>query len=115
MNIVEEVCVDILVARVERQTESTHFTCRVAARILCAIVRKAANAQRLETVGTKRIAGVRTKFSLETTLTMLEGPISASSLTSRRCFGRRFAELFKGEDQQLAWSGIEGGGSKRIK
>ena len=102
VNIVEAVCGDILVARVERQTESTHFTCRVAARILCAIVRKAANAQRLETVGTKWIAGIRTNFSLKSTLTMLLGPIPASSLTSRRWFWRRFPELFKGEDQQLA-------------
>ena len=49
---------------------------------------------------------------------MLEGLIPASSLTSRRCFGRRFAELFKGEDQRLAWSGVENnekGGSKLLK
>ena len=71
--------------------------------------------QRLEMVGTKWIAGVWTSFSLETTLTMLESPIPASSLTSRRCFGRRFAELFKGEDQKMAWSGIEGGGSEQTK
>ena len=58
--------------------------------------------QRLETVGTKWTAAV-----WETTLTMLEGPIPASSLTSRRCFGTRFPELFKGE---LAWSGDEWGG-----
>ena len=50
MNIVDEVYGDILVARVERQTESTHFTCRVTARILCAIARMAI-AQRLETAG----------------------------------------------------------------
>ena len=50
VNIVEAVCGDILVARVERQTESTHFTCRVTARILCAIARMAI-AQRLETAG----------------------------------------------------------------
>ena len=86
----------------------------VAARILCVIAQKAI-AQRLETVGTKWIAGVWINFSRETTLTMLEGPILASSLTYRRCFGRRFAELFKGEDQQLAWSGIEAGKSKWIK
>ena len=42
----------------------------------------------------------------------------AFSLTSRKCFPRRFTELFKGEeseDQQLAFSGIEGCGSKWIK
>ena len=65
--------------------------------------------QRRETVETKRMA------SVETTLTMLVGLIPASSLTSRRNFGRRFAELLKGEDQPLAWSGVEGGGSKWIK
>ena len=41
---------------------------------------------------------------------MLKGLIPASSLNSRRCFGRRFAELFKGEDQQLTWCGVEGVG-----
>ena len=48
---------------------------------------------------------------------MLEGLILASSLTSSKCFGRQFSEfteLFKGKDQQLAWSGIERGGSKHI-
>ena len=75
--------------------------------------------QRLETVGTKWIAGVRrtvrSNFLLETILMMLEGLITASLLTSRRCFGRFFAELIKEEDQQLAWSGFEEGGSKQIK
>ena len=86
-NIVVVVCGDILVAGVERQTKSTHFTCHVAALILCLIARKAI-AHRLETVGTEWIAGVLTNFSVETTLTKLWGPIPASSLTSRRCFGR---------------------------
>ena len=54
--------------------------------------------QRLETVGTKWIAGLWTNFSLETTLMMQEGPIPASSQTSRRCFGRLFAEMFKAEN-----------------
>ena len=40
---------------------------------------------------------------------MLKGLIQVSSLTSRRCFGRLFTELFKGEDQQLARRGVEGG------
>ena len=140
-------CGDMLVARVELQTESTQFTCpslrnwisflhkRIIFWIYEANVlswracergvtqlqamhqdRLGTNAQkaisqRLETVGTKWIAGVRTNFSLM----MLEGPYPATSLTSRRSFGRRLAELFKGEDKQLAWSGVEGGGSKRIK
>ena len=92
------------VARVERQTESTHFTCPSLPEFF--VFAQMAIAPRLETVGTKWMAGIWTKFSPETTLTMLQGPILASSLTSMRCFGKRFAELFEGEDQQLAWSGF---------
>ena len=133
-------------SRVERQIESTHFTCQnfhnsstsgqycgsmkpwqyLELRVTqlqamhqgrWGIHAQKVITQRLETVGTKWIAGVRTNFSLKTTLTMLEGLISASLLTSRRCFGRRFSELFKpeGEAQRLAWSGLKGVGSNFVK
>ena len=98
---------ELVESRAANRVISFHMP--VAARSLGVIAQKAI-AQSLKTVGTNWIAGVLTNFSLEMTLTMLEGPIQASLLTSRRCFGRRFAERFKGEDQQSAWSGIEGVG-----
>ena len=84
------------------------LSCRRCIKARSGIHAQKAITQRLETVGTKGIAGVRTNVSLKTTLTMLEGLILASPLTFRRCFGRRVAELFKGEAQRLAWSGVTG-------
>ena len=115
-NIVEVVCGDIffLVARVERLTESTHFTCSVAARILCVIARKAI-AQRLETVGSKLEMNSRCLdhfFTGNHPDDAIESDFGVFTDFQEMFwvqFGRRFAELFKGEEQPLAWSGIKGG------